>query len=250
MPVYTEPLAKTTPLVGVISPSAYSNSTYATTPVEFGQFGQLLATILTGLNLPSSSVIVGALQYSSASNAGWTTLDDVQGTIQFGIGSPTLPGTQKSLELRGEALGSLPVGAARYWRLSVTTSSSSSGDVAEFCATLVGANWRWAAKNFFGPAGQSGMLSSSLSNGIYSVALPWCAPWRANHRGADSGPMTPLPAARSRRPRSKKSGVNRSTTPAIRNNYDRGETLFLEEQCGPITAVDDVGKRCLVVWPS
>jgi hypothetical protein len=176
LPTYTEPLAKTYPLVGVINPGAYSNSTYFTSPpVDFGQFSQLLATVMTGNAIPSSSEIVALLQYSSASNGTFSTLDSIAASLQFGsqtTGSPTLLGTQKSLELRNESLGTLPVGAARFWRLAVTISSSSSEDTTEFAAALTGGNWRYPANNFFGPDGQSGFLSSSLSNVIYSTAIP------------------------------------------------------------------------------
>jgi hypothetical protein len=172
---YTEPLAKQNPIVGIINPGAYSNSTYTTNLVDFGGFSQLLATVMTGNAIPSSSEIVALLQYSSASNGTFSTLDSVQAAIQFGsetTGSPTLPGTQKSLELRSESLGTLPVGAARFWRLAVTISSSASGNMTEFAATLTGGNWRYPANSFFGPDGQSGFLSSSLSNTIYSTAIP------------------------------------------------------------------------------
>jgi hypothetical protein len=163
---YTEPIAKTFVLCGIINPGQYSSGQYFTAPVAWGGFSQLLATIAVGANVASGSVIQGTLQYSSSSDPStFVDLDSVQGSITFGLGAvPTLPGTQRSLEFRGESFGAVPSGAARFVRLAVTTSSSASGDLTDFGATLYGSGFRFPPN--------TGTLSSSLSNMIYTVAHP------------------------------------------------------------------------------
>jgi hypothetical protein len=170
---YLEPLAKSFPLVAVLNPGAYSNSTYATSPVLFGQCRQILATVAVGNNITSSSVINAYLQYSSVSSAStFTTLDAVNAALNFGgaTGQGTLPGSQKSLEIRAETLARLPVNAATYVRLSVTLSSSAS--TTEFGAWLQAGYYRFPPSVGVGTGvnGSLTFLSSSLSNVIYASA--------------------------------------------------------------------------------
>jgi hypothetical protein len=121
-----------------------------------------------GLNLTSSSVIQANWQYCSVStsSSAFTTLDAVYAGINFGgaTGFGIAANTQKSLELRSESLSRLPAGAARYVRLQVALSSSSS--TTDMCAFVNGSFLRYPPTlNEFG---QSSIFSSSISNQIYT----------------------------------------------------------------------------------
>jgi hypothetical protein len=171
---YEEPLAKSFPLLAFLPPSAYSNSTYNTSPVSTTSLRQLLATIRTGLNIQSSSVVNGFLQYCSVSNSSsaFATLDSVNAALNFGaIGgggiAAAIPGTEKSLEIRAETLNKLPINAARFVRLQVVVSSSSS--TTEMAAELRGSFFRYPPA--VGPfqSGSSSYFSGSTSNVIYTT---------------------------------------------------------------------------------
>jgi hypothetical protein len=171
---YSEPIAKSFPLLSVIPPSAYSNSTYYSSPVECASARSFVATVKLGLNIQSSSVINAFFQYSSLStnsSSAWTPIDVINCGVQFGVGYPPIvAGTLRTLELRAEALNKLPINASRYVRLAVTLASS--GSTTEFSADIQGCFWRYPPTSGPFQNGQSSYLSSSISNTIYSTIGP------------------------------------------------------------------------------
>jgi hypothetical protein len=169
---YTEPIAKAFPLIAMLAPSSYSNSTYYTNAIDCSSARAFLATLQLGANVHSSSTVVAYFQHSSvstATNSNWGIVDYLNAALRFDgpIYPGIAPGQSKSLELRAEVLNNrLPINAARYVRLAVTVASSAS--TTDLGLTVNGSFWRYPPTSgpFFN--GQSSYLSSSVLNVIYT----------------------------------------------------------------------------------